>query len=310
MAADRTFLYQADQQNLSGDAIIELFIVALGTGVQPLADVDDNQGLPWENAEARCTDNVIGPDWAMSDCTNNASPPLSICTDAPSYDSPAFDAGTADWDNADIYPRNQIDTKFPFGKFFFFCNWQETNGSSVLFGGQSYIPLPYTKSGFAISNEGVLPNPTLTMSNVGLQPTALINAYDDLLGCRVVRRQVLAKHLDNGSDPNINLRWPDETWFVQRKASEDKLFVTFELSTPFDLDGVTLPRRRALRYACPWVYRGVECGYTGPAVADAKDQPTSIEADDKCGKRIASCKLRYTGSQTLPYGGFPGLTLD
>ena len=309
MALDRTFEFQSNQQNLTGDAIIELFAIDLFSGVQKIPD-QPNQGLDWENASAICFPVAIGSPWVMSDIVNNASPPASICSDAPDYDSPAFDAGTAPWDDADIEPRNLIvENKFV-GGFFLFCNWIETNGTEVLFAGNKYLPLPYEKSGFIISNEGVLPNPTITISNVGLGPTALINSFDDLLGAKVFRRRVLAKHLDNGSAPDVNARWPDETWFIQRKVAENKLFVTFELSTPFDLDGVTLPKRRALRYACPWVYRGVECGYTGPPVADAKDQPTTSPGDDKCGKRISSCRLRYGGSDTLPYGGFPGLTLD
>jgi lambda family phage minor tail protein L len=172
MARDRTFLYQDQQQNLSGDAIIELFTINLSTAIIP------------------------------ADATTVPDP---------------------------IY----------------FCNWEETNGSFVAFAGNQYVPIPYQASGFAISNEGVLPNPTLTMSNVFLTPTVLANVYEDLLGTQVIRTRVLAKHLDNGSEPDSNAKWPDETWFVQRKVSENKLFITWELSTPFDLDGVTIPKRRA-----------------------------------------------------------------
>ena len=95
-----------------------------------------------------------------------------------------------------------------------------------------------------------MPNPQLTISNVSLVQTSLINEYNDLLGTQVIRTRVLAKHLDNGSDPDVNSKWPDETWFVQRKVTENKMFVTWELSTPFDLDGVTIPKRRALRKSC------------------------------------------------------------
>lgn len=197
----------------------------------------------------------------------------------------------------------------PIIDYVFFCNWTQTEGRTVKFAGVEYIPLPYQVDGFEIRNEGVLPNPRITIANIGLQITALINSYDDLLGCKVYRRRVLARHLDDGSSPDSEARWPDEIWFIQQKTEESKLSVTFELSTPFDLDSVTLPKRRALRYACPWVYRSAECGYTGGPVADVKDQPTGDSDKDMCGKRVKSCRLRYGGSQDLPYGGFPGLTL-
>jgi lambda family phage minor tail protein L len=208
---------------------------------------------------------------------------------------------------------SDFDTGIPdTDRYVYFCNWVVADGRPVQFAGEIYTAIPFKSSGFEVRSEGVLPNPTLTIANIGLEFTTLINTFDDLLGMKIVRRRVLARHLDNGSDPDAGARWPDETWFVQRKASEGKLSVTFELSTPFDLDGVTLPKRRALRYACPWVYRSADCSYTGPAVADAKDRPTTdpnYSGEDRCGKRINSCRLRFGGNSDLPYGGFPGLTL-
>lgn len=193
--------------------------------------------------------------------------------------------------------------------WFRFCNWTQTSGQPVRFAGDVYTALPYQATGFEIRNEGVPPNPKIVIANIGLEMTGLINIKKDLLGCKLIRTRVLARHLDDGSDPDANAKWPDEAWYIQQKAEESKVAVTFQLSTPFDLDGVGLPRRRALRYACPWVYRGEECGYTGPAVANAKDEPTSDMAEDACGKRVSSCKLRFDGSQDLPFGGFPGLQL-
>lgn len=193
--------------------------------------------------------------------------------------------------------------------WFYFCNWTQTSGQNVKFGGMEYVALPYKSQGFEIRNEGVPPNPTIAIANIGLEMTGLVNSKQDLLGCKLIRTRVLARHLDDGAAPDSGAKWPDEAWYVQQKTEESKLAVTFQLSTPFDLDGVTLPRRRALRYACPWEYRGAECGYTGGPVADSKDQPTSDASKDVCGKRVSSCRLRYGGSIDLPYGGFPGLQL-
>ena len=307
MAADRTFRFNEDLQGLSGDAIIELFAIDLYSGVQKIPETDDEILIDWENGQAICDAFTIA-DWEMSDCINDGG--VSLCTDAPDYDSPVFAPGTAEYDDADIEPRNQIDSQLFKSKFFFFCNWVVTDGQPVKFGGNVYLPIPYKAEGFEYRNEGVLPNPKVTISNIGLEPTAMINAFNDLLGAKVYRRRVLAKHLDDGSQPDVNSRWPDEVWYIQQKTEENKLYVTFELSTPFDLDGVTLPRRRALRYACPWVYRSGECGYSGPPVADLKDNPTNDPKLDKCGKRVTSCQLRFTDGIDLPYGGFPGLTLN
>lgn len=167
----------------------------------------------------------------------------------------------------------------PQDRYIRFVNWVVADGQSVQYGGQQYIAIPYKAEGFVIQTQGVPPNPLLTVSNVGLDFTALVNRWDDLVGAKLIRRRVLARHLDSGASPDANAHWPDELWTVQQKETENKLFVAFRLSTAFDLDGITLPRRRALRYTCPWTYRGEGCDYTGPPVADAKDAPLTTSAD-------------------------------
>lgn len=167
----------------------------------------------------------------------------------------------------------------PGDRYLRFVNWVVTDGQKVSYGGLTYEPVPLKATGFTIQTDGVPPNPVLTVSNIGLEFTALVNRWDDLIGAKLTRRRVLARHLDSGSAPDANAHWPDEVWTIQQKETENKLFVAFRLSTAFDLDGITLPRRRALRYTCPWTYRGEGCDYTGPPVADAKDAPLTTSAD-------------------------------
>ncbi len=100
-------------------------------------------------------------------------------------------------------------------------------------------------------------------------------------------------------------RFPDEVWYIDRISSENQQLVEFELASKLELTNVLLPRRTVVEH-CPWKYRGVECGYTGGAVAKADDSSTTSLADDQCGKRLKSCRLRYPTAESLPFGGFPG----
>ena len=193
-------------------------------------------------------------------------------------------------------------------RFIRFCNWVVADGDPVEYDGEVYTAIPYKAEGFTYQTEGVPPSPGLTISNIGLEFTGLINEWNDLIGARLTRRRVLARHLDDGTAPDANAHWPDESWLIQQKESEGKMLVTFRLSTAFDLDGVTLPRRRALRYTCPWIYRSEDCSYTGDNFFNADDEEVTDAADDVCGKRLNSCRLRFPNTD-LPYGGFPGLTL-
>ena len=108
------------------------------------------------------------------------------------------------------------------------------------------------------------------------------------------------------ADPNAAL--DDEIWYIDRKTSENKIYVEWELVSGLDLENNYLPKRQCIQNVCTWKYRSAECSYAGGAVADKNDNPTFQIDRDECGKRIASCKLRFPNQQ-LPFGGFPAITL-
>jgi len=154
-----------------------------------------------------------------------------------------------------------------------FCNWSQTNGSSLFYAGEEYEPMPVECTGFQINSNNAPSEPQMRVSNVGLTWTGLVNAWEDLVGAKLIRRRVLRRYLDDGATPSPTGHWPDEPWFIECKTGENKLTVTFSLSTAFALDDVRLPKRLALRHTCSWTYRGEGCGYTGYPVADVRDQP-------------------------------------
>lgn len=188
--------------------------------------------------------------------------------------------------------------------------------SNVVWDGDTYTAYPVEASGFELSGRGTLPQPKIRVANVTGLMGALARETDDLIGATLTRRRTLVKYLDavnfTGSvnptaDPTQ--AFPDEVWTVNRKAEENKVYIEFELASAFDVQGIKLPRRQVIANICPWQYRSAECSYAGGAVADVNDQATSVLADDVCGKRLGSCKLRFGTFAQLPYGGFPGAGL-
>lgn len=93
-------------------------------------------------------------------------------------------------------------------------------------------------------------------------------------------------------------------WFLERKSQETKEVVTWELSNAINFQGQKLPARQIIANNCPWKYRSTECGYTGGPVADINDNATDDPERDACGKRLASCKLRFGEHGELPFGAF------
>ena len=186
---------------------------------------------------------------------------------------------------------------------------------NIVFNSQTYTRIPIKADGFEYSNTGTLPRPTLSISNHdGTMTTLLLlvnatTAGNDLGGAEVRRIRTLKKYLDGESAADPNARWPEERWFVDRKASESRDQVTFELASKFDLAGQKNPKRQVIANVCQWKYRSSECSYTGTDYYDVNGNEVSTEAEDVCGKRVASCKLRFGDTAELPFGSFPGAGL-
>lgn len=196
------------------------------------------------------------------------------------------------------------------------------NDGVITWQGNAYYPWAIAAKDFERTGEGQQPNPTVTVSNIGLDDdgnpitgvvTALCLALDDLRGARFIRRRTFAKYLDGmpGADPDEHL--PDEHWIISQKQTETPETVVFVLSSPLQLDGQRLPARQIIAGTCGWLtmsypsggYRGAYCGYTGPGMWDKDGNPTADPALDKCGGRVSDCKLRFGASGVLRYGGFP-----
>lgn len=193
------------------------------------------------------------------------------------------------------------------------CNANVTG--SIVWNGNTYLRLPVKAEGFEYTNTGTLPRPTLTISNLDSNITSLlllVNAFtpgNDLGGATVKRIRTLKKYLDGQTSADPYAKFPDEIWYVDRKASESRDSVSFELASKFDLAGIMLPKRQVIANICQWKYRSTECGYTGSNYWGINDQPVTTLAQDKCGKRLSSCKLRFGATAELPFGSFPGAGL-
>ena len=182
---------------------------------------------------------------------------------------------------------------------------------NIIFGGNTYVRLPIEATGFDYTSSGSLPRPTLRVANVFGDITTLLllvnatTAGNDLGGAIVRRIRTLRKYLDGASFPPVgklltedgfallmengdgfglendnplsdpNARFPTEVWYVDRKSNENRDVVEFELASKLDLAGQMIPRRQVIANVCQWQYRGAECGYTGPPVADVIGQPVT-----------------------------------
>lgn len=203
--------------------------------------------------------------------------------------------------------------------------------SAVYFTFVSEVGVNYDLSMFVVDNAGTTPGAFVrvgtALDNWGLGVLALppgtggsiqFVGTGQVLYVQVVRggtsnqAQIDFVHLRvAGGNPTADptKEFAPELWFIERKSAESFEAVEFELSSALDFNGVKLPRRQIIANQCPFAYRGPLCNYTGPPVADELDQPTDNPSLDKCGRRLASCKLRLWPDDTLNFGGFPAAGL-
>ena len=135
----------------------------------------------------------------------------------------------------------------------------------IIWAGNQYLKMPIQAEGFAF-RKGQLPRPTLTISNaLGTITAILLNVNqvttgNDLTGATVTRIRTLARYLDAANfsggtnplgTPDPTAEFPQEIYKIDRKSSENREIVEFELAAVFDLAGIRAPKRQCTRTEFP-----------------------------------------------------------
>lgn len=160
-------------------------------------------------------------------------------------------------------------------KYYFTANLMPNN-TKISWKGVVYEPLPIEASGFERTTKGQIPTPELTVANVLGTLASVVNTLGDLVGAKVTRRRTLMKYLDGGSTPDPTQEFPSDVFYIERKVAENSITITWQLASKVDLEGLQLPKRIITQNYCLWKYRGTECGYSGPAIANEYDQPITV----------------------------------
>lgn len=125
----------------------------------------------------------------------------------------------------------------------------------------TYTALPLLMDGISHKSEGSAARPTLTIANVlPLFRTSVQNAgfnFETLIGKSITLRTTFARYLVGGEDAASPLEFPVKRYIIDRISEEDNTLVSFELSSPFDLEGILLPGRSVVGKYCSWEYQGV-----------------------------------------------------
>ncbi len=166
---------------------------------------------------------------------------------------------------------------------------------NIIFDGFSYPCLPIEADGFESKGDGTLPRPRLVVGNPDGIISDLIKRQDDMVGNKFKRIRIFLKFLDAvnfpESDnpfgtPDSDARFDDDIYIFNRKVSENKYYIEFELISPLEVENYKLPARLMIANYCPWRYRGIGCRY-GQRYND-KGPETALKKQEDWGKKIFS----------------------
>lgn len=147
-------------------------------------------------------------------------------------------------------------------------------GNNVTWQGIEYIPVPIEGEGFEVNGNGQLSRPKLRIANKDYLISNLLQNNFDFKNAKIVRKRTFLKYLDDvnfeGGNPfgsqDFTAEISDETFLIDQKVSENKVYVEFELTSPLDLENFDVTNRQILGKYCYWTYRGHGCNYAGPPV--------------------------------------------
>ena len=141
----------------------------------------------------------------------------------------------------------------------------DANGK-IVWAGDDYLRFPVQATGFAYQR-GQLPRPRLSVSNMGTPTMSAIlltvnqtTTGNDLAGAIVTRIRTMARFLDaanfSGSvnpfgTPDSTAEFKREIFVIDRKTTETRSVIEFELAAAIDMAGIRSPKRQCTRLIFP-----------------------------------------------------------
>jgi lambda family phage minor tail protein L len=216
------------------------------------------------------------------------------------------------------------------GSFAYFFAGLDDDLNSVQFRDENgtvrtYEAIPLEAGEINVQSDGSMSRPEVSIGNIGSALSTAIGGldYEDLIGQRLTKRATLEKYLvGNSGDSTPPVEFPKTTYIIDRIKEKTVLSVTFELAAPFDVAGISLPRRQIIGGSCPFRYREAapsvapasRCGgcnwnqKSGFAVTSASSNASSTVYMNRYDEYIVSDNTSFTtftaGSTTASSGGY------
>jgi len=189
-------------------------------------------------------------------------------------------------------------------------------GEGITWGGKVYAAYPIEAEGFELNAQGSPPRPKIRAANIDGAMTGLCLLYQDLVQAKLTRIKLFARHLDavnfaaGNAEADHTQHYPLDTYYIERRTTENNMLVEWECRWPYDLEGVVIPNFPIVANICPAIYKTPDCSWV-PVPGkyfNALDEHCSAGQDD-CSHKLTGCKLRFGAKAVLPYNGCPAASV-
>lgn len=176
----------------------------------------------------------------------------------------------------------------------------------IKFQGETFGARPFGISGISFTSNGKAGKPKLSLSNIDSQPAALIRSYNGMMQAKVTI-WIAPKDLMNSDGSIEDGAFRKLVYYIERPDYVDSTVARFELSSPYDMDGIMIPSRTT-QTVCYWAQRGwyrsgKGCSYNGTLYFDKDNNPVSDPSLDFCAGTVRACALRFGDDGELDFGG-------
>lgn len=176
----------------------------------------------------------------------------------------------------------------------------------IVFRGNVFGARPFGISGIGFTGNGKAEKPKLTLSNLDSRISAMIRSYNGMMQAKVTIWVTAAELMDDAGNVEDGA-YRKMIYYVERPSIVNKTVAEFELTSPYDMDGIMIPAR-ITQSVCYWAQRnwyrsGKGCGYNGNKMFDKDNKPVTDPSLDRCAGTVTACKLRFGEKNPLDFGG-------
>lgn len=176
----------------------------------------------------------------------------------------------------------------------------------IIFQGEAYGARPFGITGISFTSDGKAGKPELTLSNIDSQVSALIRSFNGMMQAKVTI-WITSKEMIQNDGSVKDGAYRKLVYYVERPSYCNKSIARFELTSPYDMDGIMIPPR-ITQSVCYWAQRGwyrsgKGCSYNGSRMFDKDNNPVTDPSLDQCAGTCTACKLRFGEDQELDFGG-------